>query len=283
MANENLVRPNFCSGTITNNPLAIGGTTLSSAGLASLPAIGATEFCKVTLDPLGAGAGPEVVYVTAHTGSATDATIVRAREGTSAVQHASGTAWVCGPVASDWTTVGNTADRPSGNGLPYDGQVFSNTQLDGIDVYEASSAAWLSATLRAGTFTPQAYQNGNVSSSTAVGRYFLFGKLCFMHIRNVVSAAGSAGNAIQINNIPAAIAPLKTGQPNGPGDTSGVNVGYVLDNGSQYYPAHAYFTSSTTLSFYGVDVTTGLNIGVTPSFALASGDAIGADLVYEIA
>lgn len=144
-----------------------------------------------------------------------------------------------------------------------------------------NGSAWVGPTYT--TFTPQLAQNGNRTSSTAVGRYRLDGKTCHLHIRNVCSNAGTAGNQITINNIPAAIAPLKTGQPNGAGDTSAVGLGYVLDNGTAYYPAHAYFADSTTLCFYDVSGFLGINIGVNPSFALASGDAVGVDMTYEIA
>lgn len=141
MPNEIRVRPNFCSGTITNNPLAAGGTTLNSANLANLPAIGSTQHCVVILDPLGAGAGPEVVYVTAHTASATSATIVRGREGTTGVQHATGTAWVAGPVASDWPAIGASGGEPTASGLPYEGEQYVDTTNDRLSVY--SGSAWV--------------------------------------------------------------------------------------------------------------------------------------------
>ena len=131
MANEYRVRASGVQGTITNNPLLVGATTMNGAGLADLPAIGATQFAAITLDPLGTAGAPEVVWVTAHTASATSATIVRAREGTTARQHASGTAWVHGPTPADYLTVAAAASLPSGGGLPYIGE--SAYQYDGTN------------------------------------------------------------------------------------------------------------------------------------------------------
>ena len=95
-------RTAFLSGTITDNPLTSGATTINSAGLASLPAISSPDIAVLVLDPTGSAGAPEVVYVTAHTGSATSATISRGQEGSSARQHASGVAWVHGPTLYDF-------------------------------------------------------------------------------------------------------------------------------------------------------------------------------------
>jgi len=104
MANERLLRQNFISGTITNNPLLAGDTTLNSANLANLIAVTSTSFVKIVLNPLGDTAysvGPEIVYVTAHTASQTSATIARGKEGTTGIQHATGCPWVVAGLASD--------------------------------------------------------------------------------------------------------------------------------------------------------------------------------------
>jgi hypothetical protein len=127
MANERRVRQNFVSGTITDNPLTNTATTMNSAGLAGLEAIDATEHAVLVLDPTGAGNGPEVVYVTAHTGSATAATIVRGREGTVGVAHATGVAWVHVATANDFIQSVTSTARPAGGGLPYEGQMIYET------------------------------------------------------------------------------------------------------------------------------------------------------------
>ena len=108
-------RTPFISGTITDNPLTNVATTINSAGLSSLPAIATPDIAVLVLDPTGSAGAPEVVYVTAHTGSATSATISRGQEGSSGRQHASGVSWVHGPTTYDlkgWRLEGsNTAEQ----------------------------------------------------------------------------------------------------------------------------------------------------------------------------
>ena len=70
MANEYRVRASGVQGTITNNPLLVGATTMNGAGLADLPAIGATQFAAITLDPLGTAGAPEVVVLHCFSGDA---------------------------------------------------------------------------------------------------------------------------------------------------------------------------------------------------------------------
>lgn len=94
----------FIVGTITDDPLTNVATTINAAILASVPAVaGNWELIPLVLDPEAAGNGPEIVHVTAHTASATSATILRGQEGTSGVQHEAGTivqqAWTADDVA----------------------------------------------------------------------------------------------------------------------------------------------------------------------------------------
>lgn len=95
------LRTNNVFGTITNNPLLIGGTTLSGAGLANLVAVTGSDVAAITLDPNRVNGAPEIVYVTAHTAGNTSATILRGQEGTAARQHPNGTFWVHAPTALD--------------------------------------------------------------------------------------------------------------------------------------------------------------------------------------
>lgn len=95
------LRSNNVFGTLTNNPLTNTGTTMNSAGLANLVAVAGVDRAVITLDPNRVNGAPEIVYVTAHTGSATSATILRGQEGTAARQHPSGTFWVHAPTALD--------------------------------------------------------------------------------------------------------------------------------------------------------------------------------------
>jgi hypothetical protein len=100
LANEIRVRANLVSGTLSG-ALTNVATSMSAAGLANLPVIDATNYAAITIEN-------EIVWVTAHTGGATTATILRAQEGTSAAAHNSGVAWQHGPTAfdlgTDWTS-----------------------------------------------------------------------------------------------------------------------------------------------------------------------------------
>ena len=143
MANEIRRRYNFKSGTITDNPLTNSATTMNSTNLAGLPAIGSTEYAVLVLDPAGTGNGPEVVYVTAHTGSATSATIVRGREGTTAVQHNSNVTWIHVATAADYPLLASSSsDRPSGTGLPYEGQTIYQQDTKELLAYTSSTTGW---------------------------------------------------------------------------------------------------------------------------------------------
>lgn len=113
------VRTDNVFGTITDNPLTSGATTMNSAGLANLAAVSSTEAI-IILDPNRVAGAPEIVVVTAHTGSATSATIQRGQFGTTARQHASGTAWVHGPIASNASTYVTAADD-QGDFVPTNG------------------------------------------------------------------------------------------------------------------------------------------------------------------
>lgn len=97
------IRTDNVFGTTTDNPLTAGATTMNSAGLANLAAVSSTEAI-IILDPNRVAGAPEIVVVTAHTGSATSATIQRGQFGTTAREHASGTEWVHGPIASNAST-----------------------------------------------------------------------------------------------------------------------------------------------------------------------------------
>lgn len=94
------IRSNNVFGTTTDNPLTAGATTLNSAGLANLAAVSGGDEAIITLDPNRVNGAPEIVRVTAHTGSATSATIDRAEFDTTAREHPAGTEWVHGAVAA---------------------------------------------------------------------------------------------------------------------------------------------------------------------------------------
>ena len=100
------LRPHLLSGTITDNPLLVGATSINSSGFASLPAV-TTDTIDIVLDPDGVVGAPEIVRVTAHTASSTTVTVTRAADTTggagAARQHNTGEKWVVAALTPDFT------------------------------------------------------------------------------------------------------------------------------------------------------------------------------------
>lgn len=145
MANELRVRTNFVGGLIEDNPLASGATTLTSAGLASLPAITSTSHMAIILDPDGRAGNPEIAYVTAHTALATTATITKGQEGTTGRAHDRDTPWLHGPTVKDFDA--------SGGGVGLIGLTSYNPGTQQIVTTTSSSMADVDATNLVVAFT----------------------------------------------------------------------------------------------------------------------------------
>lgn len=102
MANEIRTRTNFVGGLVEDAPLLVGATALTSASLANLLVVDATNHTALIIDPDGNEGNAEIVWVTAHAASATTATILRGQEGTAARQHGQDTPWVHTATARDF-------------------------------------------------------------------------------------------------------------------------------------------------------------------------------------
>lgn len=81
--------------------IAAADTTISSPGLAALPAIAAPAYVWICMDPLRAAGAPEWMKITAHTAGATTATVTRGEEGSTARDHLTSTDWVHAVAASE--------------------------------------------------------------------------------------------------------------------------------------------------------------------------------------
>lgn len=100
------LRRHFASGTITDNPLTAGATSINSANFATLlPAVASPDIIPIVLDPLGTAGVPEIAYVTAHTAASTTITALRGQEtalgGSAGRQHAQGIPWIMAETAQD--------------------------------------------------------------------------------------------------------------------------------------------------------------------------------------
>lgn len=117
MANELRVRQNFIGGMVDDNPLTSGATTLTSAALAALVAVGSTQHLAITFDPDGQFGAPEIAYITAHTTSATTATILRGQEGTTARAHNQDVTWTHSPTILDYPGSGAKIYKSAGQSI----------------------------------------------------------------------------------------------------------------------------------------------------------------------
>lgn len=97
------LRTDLAYGTVTDDPLLVGATSLNSAELPRLGnVIDSPDIMAVVLDPRRLNGEPEFVHVTAYDGSATSGTILRAAENAAdypAREHPAGTEWA--HVATD--------------------------------------------------------------------------------------------------------------------------------------------------------------------------------------
>lgn len=73
-----------------------------SSALSAFPVVASPDTAALVIDP--DGTTPEVVYVTAHTSSATSATITRGQDSTTDRTWAAGTTVIQAPIASDFTS-----------------------------------------------------------------------------------------------------------------------------------------------------------------------------------
>jgi len=133
MANEKRLRNNSVGGLIEDNPLTSGATTLTSAGLTSLGVVDTTNHAVVVLDPDGIEGAPEIVYVTAHTASTTTATILRAREGTTAIAHSVDIPWVHTATVKDFDGSGGGSGLIGFTAYPTLGSITATSSYADVD------------------------------------------------------------------------------------------------------------------------------------------------------
>lgn len=194
MANEIRLRSNNIAGTITDNPLTAGATTINSAGFVDLPVVDATNHLILILDPLEVGGTAEIVRVTAHTAAATSATVVRGQEGSSARSHVFNTTWFHGPVASDTALSDVTSGtRPS---VPYTGELIYETDTGLYKSFDGSSWVDLATPLSGAwtTWTPT-LANLTLGNGTVIARFTRIGRtihFIFVFTLGSTSAVGTA-------------------------------------------------------------------------------------------
>lgn len=121
---------------------------------------------------------------------------------------------------------------------------------------------------------PTVTQGVSVTKTTTEAKYAVIGKTCHLYAKIAITGAGTAGQIITIGGIPtAAQITASVG--------STIGIGKVLDSATANYVGEIENTSTSTLVIVPHGLTSG--VGITPSFALASGDAIGFSATYRIA
>lgn len=240
------VRTDNVFGTTTDAPLTAAATTMNSAGLANLAVVSSAEAI-IILDPNRVSGAPEIVVVTAHTGSATSATIVRGQFGTSAREHAAGTEWVHGPIASNASSFVTAADD-QGDFVPMN--------------------AWES-------FVPTLTQSATVTKTVTYAKFVRMGRTITAQYFLEVTGTGTGGNNVVV------------GLPVTAASSSVIPIGFgqLFDSSaSLLYRFVARISSTGTVILFATNSTTNGALGTTDfTAALASGDIITFTVTYEAA
>lgn len=266
MANEARAIFNFVSGTLSGS-LTNVATTMTSAALANLGVIDTTNHAALSIEG-------EIVWVTAHTASSTTATILRGREGTTAVSHATSAAWQHAPTVEDYVRVVTASSVII---TPHRGQLAYDRVLDKI-IAQALNDSWQDVVPLGAwtTFTPTLTQSATVTKTVTYARYTKIGRLVIAQVALAVTGAGTASNAVLIG-LP--VAALNSAA------IEDIGTGHIFDASAVLvYKGHATYASTTTIQLRPSSTTTTGVLGAdTFTAALASGDEIGYSVTYEAA
>lgn len=188
------IRANNVFGTLDASHAA-GTTTLTSQGLVNLPAV-SSAHAMIVIDPLRTAGAPELVIVTAHTGSADTATVTRGAGGTTARSHAAGVLWLHAPTIEDVIRIVTSSTRPSD---PYQGQLIYETDTDSYVGRDAAGVWQRAVALGAWTtFTPTLIQSGAVTKTVGYAKYARVGRLIVAECRLAVTGTGTAGQPVVV-------------------------------------------------------------------------------------
>lgn len=156
-------------------------------------------------------------------------------------------------------------DRETGQNYP---AALYQRLMDMLEFITGGSGTWTD-------FTPTLTQSGAVTITVTSARYKINGTTVTLQCELPVTAAGTAGNAITIASIPAAIAPRA-------GAVALAGVFEFVDASTGIFYVGVPLRASASTITGGRDAGTGA-MGVDPNLALASGDTIRLAAVYEIA
>lgn len=150
------------------------------------------------------------------------------------------------------------------------GGISKRATLTQIEAFVAYGGATVTS------FTPTLTQSGAVTKTVSYARYVVLPAidLVFVHMRLLITGAGTVGNDIVVGNLPAAIAIINAND-----DFSDLLGEFIyLDNGSTLYAGSVYAASTTTVKFMVSGSAAAM--GTSPSFACANTDKLGLRLMY---
>ncbi len=166
-----------------------------------------------------------------------------------------------------WTSTASTElDLPNG------AKVYEGT-FDAIcgnfgHIGGTTGLAWID-------WTPTVYQGGAVAATVVTAKYLKIRNMAVAKAYLAITAAGTSGNNIKVQGIPAAITPVVATSD----VVAGAGSAAIQDAGTGLYICAGYPASSTNIQFLSENSAAG-PVGYG-AFSLANGDSIGFTLVWE--
>jgi hypothetical protein len=122
-------------------------------------------------------------------------------------------------------------------------------------------------------WTPTVTQSGSVAVTVNEAKYSLVGKVCHIYAKLTVTGSGTITNAIVIGGLPVDSADTNVDSCKG---------SFMLkDIAAAYYVGSLVIASASTCKL--LTDGSGDYVGITPNFALASGDLISLSATYRVA
>ena len=180
------------------------------------------------------------------------------------------------PAVTTGTIICTSSTRPA---APFEGQKIYETDTDRELTYDAT--AWVQTSSLGGwsTWTPQLYQNGNLTSTIPHARYTRIGDTAIVQGKVSATQAGTAGQQIEIRNLPYSAEAA--------GDYTVIGNAIYWDGVLRWQLNVETLPTATSIAF-GYDsapfgVYGGGRFGASPSKAVASTNFISFTTTYEIA
>lgn len=149
-----------------------------------------------------------------------------------------------------------------------------------VDMYPAFSSTFPIGTGAWTDYVPTLVQSGAVTKTVTYARYMQIGRMVVAQVLLAATGAGSAANEVRIG-LPVAASSAATGY--------NVGTGYIFDasvGGAGVYKGEALLDNANYVTMMETSTGIGARLGTATavfSAALASGDGIGIQVVYEAA